>query len=83
MYVYLGQRWKYKEGYVFTYNELAQHTGGSGANDARQNRVVANAVACLQKLGLIDYVEFSEWNPVIQKSVPKKRLTSVKFELDG
>ena len=77
VYVYLGQRWKYKEGYVFTYNELVRHTGGSGANDARQNRVVANALACLQKLGLIDYVEFNEWNSDIQKSVPKKRFAPI------
>ena len=72
-YIYLGQRFKYKPGYVFTAVELAEHIGLKLNNNSRSYVAINNILESLQINGLIDYVEFYEGNK------PKKRLTGFSF----
>lgn len=72
-YVYLGQRWKYKQNYVFTIEEISEHIGIKLNNNSRNYEIINNALDCLCNNGLLDYVNFYENNK------PKKRLT--KFSL--
>lgn len=86
VYVYLGQRWKYKQGqpvYVFTECEIAEHIGIKLDGNPRGYATIRNALICLKKLGLIDYVEFYEKDEDTGKPVPRKRLTKFTFEIDG
>ena len=69
IYIYLGQRWKYKPNYVFTLEEISQHIGFKINNHSRYYTMLNNALTCLQNNGLIDYIEFYENNK------PRKRLT--------
>ena len=48
VYIYLGQRWKFKKDYVFTVKEVGQHIGVKVDNDSRIN----NALLCLESIGL-------------------------------
>ena len=73
IYIYLGQRNKYKPGYEFTIEELAKHIGIKLDNNSRNYELVNNALLALYNSELIDYVEFYEGK------YPKKRLT--KFSL--
>lgn len=74
VYIYLGQRYKYKKNYEFTVAELASHIGIKLDGNKRGYTVIDNALACLKQLGFIDYVIFYEG----QK--PKRRLTKFSFE---
>lgn len=74
IYIYLGQRYKFKPNYEFTAAELASHVGIKLEGNARGYEVIDNALLCLQKLGLIDYVVFYEG------ARPKRRLTKFSFE---
>lgn len=57
IYIYLGQRYKYKNNYEFTIEEIATHIGIKLGNNARNYEMINNALICLQNHGLIDYVE--------------------------
>lgn len=71
IYLYLGQRWKYKKNeYVFTIDEIATHIGIKLGNHARNYEIINNALICLKNNELIDYVEFYE------NEKPRKRLTN-------
>lgn len=73
VYIYLGQRWKFKKDYVFTVKEVGQHIGVKVDNDSRIN----NALLCLESIGLIKVENISE------NIVPKKKLVNFTFELNG
>ena len=82
VYVYLGQRWKYKEGqpvYEFTELEIANHIGLKVAGNPRAYVTIKNALLCLQKLGLIEYTSF--YDSSSGKPVPKMKLTNFSFEI--
>ena len=69
IYIYLGQRWKYKQNdYTFTLEEIAEHIGIKLGNNQRNYDIINNALICLVNNGLIDYVEYFENNK------PRKRL---------
>ena len=74
IYIYLGQRYQYKHGYVFTIAEIADHVGIKLDNNARNYQIINNALTSLYNNGLIDYVEFYE------NSKPCKRLIKFSFE---
>jgi biotin operon repressor len=75
IYIYLGQRWKYKGNqYVFSLKELAEHLGiNLRGNYARHYEALNNALVCLNKLGLVDWENFDE--NINGIPVPYKRLT--------
>lgn len=73
IYIYLGQRFKYKPGYVFTIAEIGAHIGIKLDNNSRNYEIINNALICLKNNGLIDYIEYYE------EKVPKKRLTNFSF----
>lgn len=76
IYVYLGQRWKYKgKEYVFTVEEIAQHIGIKLGNNQRNYDIINNALVCLSNNGLIEYVEYFEG-----QNKPRKRLTNFSLE---
>lgn len=75
IYIYLGQRWKYKQNdYTFTLEEIAEHIGIKIGNHQRNYDIINNALICLYNNGLIDYVEYFENNK------PRKRLTNFSLE---
>lgn len=73
IYIYLGQKDKFKKGYEFTVVELASHIGIKLNGNQRGYDIINNALLCLKKLELIDFVEYYE------NEKPKKKLT--KFSL--
>lgn len=76
IYIYLGQRNKYKPNqYVFTIEEIAEHIGLKLDNHSRNYDIVNNALVCLKNNELIDYVEFYEGK------YPKKRLINFTFKV--
>ena len=76
IYIYLGQRNKYKPNqYVFTIEEIAAHIGIKLANNQRNYDIINNALICLKNNELIDYVEFYE------DKYPKKRLIKFNFKV--
>ena len=75
IYVYLGQRWKYKKGYEFTIAELAAHVGIKLEGNSRGYEIIENALECLSLLGVIRYVTYWEG----QK--PRRRLVDFSFEI--
>lgn len=54
-YIYLGQRWKYKQGYLFTKKELAEHTGVKLNNHSNPYIKINNYLDVLKNNGLIDF----------------------------
>lgn len=58
IYVYLGQRYKYKRDYVFTQEEIAQHLGVRLDGKPETRRQIKNALIALQNNGLIEYETF-------------------------
>lgn len=70
IYIYLGQRWKYKQGYVFTQEEIAEHLGTTLAGNETVRRQIRNSLIALQNNGLIQYEQFYEGK------VPKYRLVN-------
>lgn len=76
IYIYLGQRNKYKPNqYVFTIDEIAEHIGLTLNHNQRNYDIINNALTCLKNNGLIDYVEFYEGK------YPKKRLIKFDFKI--
>ena len=72
-YIYLGQRNNYKPGqYVFTIQELCEHTGLSYKN---KSVVMRNALTVLEKLGLIKIAYFSDGKS------PRMRLVEFSTEV--
>lgn len=70
IYLYLGQRWKYKQNnYIFTIEEIAQHIGIKLDGNSRNYEIINNALLCLCNNELLDYVEFYEGDK------PRKKLT--------
>jgi len=47
IYIYLGQRFKYKKNYVFTVDEIATHIGIELNNNSRNYTLINNALLCL------------------------------------
>jgi hypothetical protein len=47
MYIYLGQRWKYKPGYVFTQEEVAEHIGIKLDGNAVARRMIKHGLIAL------------------------------------
>lgn len=73
-YVYLGQRYKYKQDYEFTLEELAINIGINLNHVSRNYVMMNNILTCLQILGLIDFeVVF------VDSIISKKRITSFSF----
>ena len=68
IYVYLGQRYKYKPGYLFTYDELGQHIGVSINGSKRTREKIHNALDLLQDVGLLEIEQ------VYEGQYPKLRL---------
>lgn len=58
IYVYLGQRYKYKPGYVFTQEEIALHLGLNLDGNLAARREIKNGLVALQNHGLIGYEQF-------------------------
>lgn len=73
VYIYLGQRWKYKPGYLFTQEEIAQHLGLSLAGNETVRRQIRNSLIALQNNGLIDFEQLYEGK------IPKYKLTNWSF----
>ena len=75
IYIYLGQRWKYKQNYTFTQEEIANHLGTTLVGNETVRRQIKNSLVALQNNGLIDFEQFYEGK------IPKYRLTnwSVKY----
>ena len=73
VYIYLGQRHKYKHNYVFTIEEIATHIGITLSNNKRNYDIINNCLICLKNNALIDFVEFYE------EDKPRKRLTGFSF----
>ena len=73
VYIYLGQRYKYKTDYVFTIEEIATHIGIALGNHKRNYDIINNCLLCLKNNGLINYVEFYE------EDKPRKRLIGFSF----
>lgn len=74
IYLYLGQRWKYKQNnYIFTIEEIAQHIGIKLNGNSRNYEIINNALICLCNNELINYIDFYEGDK------PRKRLTNFSF----
>lgn len=70
VYIYLGQRWKFKPMYVFTQEEIAQHLGMKLAGNPRGRQMIHNALDLLQNNGLITFENFFDGKS------PRYRLTN-------
>ena len=76
IYLYLGQRWKYKQNnYIFTLEEIGLHIGIKINHNTRNYEIINNALICLRNNGLIDYIEFYDGEK------PRKRLTKFSLEV--
>ena len=69
VYIYLGQRYKFKKDYVFTQEEIAQHIGLKLAGNPRGRQMIHNALDVLQDVGLISFENFFDGKS------PRYRLT--------
>ena len=69
VYIYLGQRYKFKSDYVFTQEEIAQHLGMNLDGNASARRLIRNAMIALQNHGLISFEQFFDGKS------PRYRLT--------
>lgn len=58
IYIYLGQRYKFKKDYVFTQEEIAQHLGVRLDGKPETRRKIKNGLIALQNHGLIEYETF-------------------------
>lgn len=58
IYIYLGQRYKYKKNYVFTQEEIAQHLGVKLDGKPATRSKIKNGLIALQNHGLIEYETF-------------------------
>lgn len=80
-YIYLGQRWKYKQGYLFTKKELAEHTGVKLSNHSNPYAKINNYLDVLKNNGLIDfepvtvqdihYLKLTKWSTDYYKQAKK------------
>jgi biotin operon repressor len=79
-YIYLGQRWKYKGSeYLFTIKEIAEHLGIKLDNHSRNYRQINDVLLCLNKMGLVDWVDIWVTGEKGVK-IPYKRLTYFSVE---
>lgn len=69
VYAYLGQRWKYKQGYLFTRQELAEHTGMKLDNNSEAYETINDYLDNLRNNGLIDFEQ------VYYNKIPYLKLT--------
>lgn len=69
IYIYLGQRWKYKKNYIFTIEELGKHIGISTRGHSRPSQTINNALDVLVKLGLIEFEEVYDDNFLNRKKL--------------
>lgn len=69
VYIYLGQRYKYKQDYEFTIKEIAEHIGMPLNNNSRSYEIINTCLETLSDLGFIQYEEF------YKNRLPMKRLT--------
>ena len=74
MYIYLGQRWKYKKNYLFTKEELAEHVGLSIKHHSEMYEYIDACLNALCCCGLIDF------EPIVVKKVPRLKLTNWSAE---
>lgn len=75
IYVYLGQRWKYKgSNYIFTIQEIADHIGIKLDNNQRNYNKINNALYVLRDAGLINWED--TYTIKQEKTIPQKRLTN-------
>ena len=58
IYIYLGQRYKFKKDYVFTQEEIAQHLGVMLDGKPETRRQIKNGLIALQNHGLFEYETF-------------------------
>ena len=58
IYIYLGQRYKFKKDYVFAQEEIAQHLGVKLDGKPETRRKIKNGLIALQNHGLIEYETF-------------------------
>ncbi len=81
VYIYLGQRWKYKQNnYYFTLKEIGQHIGVSVENNTRGYEMVNNVLMCLKKLSLLDFEDCIDTSQAVP--IPKKRLIDFNLQID-
>lgn len=66
IYIYLVQRCKYKKGYIFTTEEIAEHIGLRN-NYSRTYELIKNCLICLENNGLIEYVEYYDGQKPVKK----------------
>ena len=71
-YIYLGQCWKQKPNYEFTYEEIGKHIGVKLAGNARGYTMIDNILTALTNNGLINVSE-PYW---IGNNIRKQRLTA-------
>lgn len=74
VYIYLGQRYKFKTNYEFTLEELAANIGIKLNHVSRNYVMMNNILTCLQILGLIDFEVIN-----VSNVETKKRLTFFSF----
>lgn len=79
VYIYLGQRWKYKKNYSFTIKEIGQHIGIAVEHASRAYDTINNALLCLKKLDLIEYKDTIEMFK--DMPIPKKVLLDFHFQI--
>lgn len=78
IYIYLGQRWKYKQDYCFTIKEIGEHIGLRVEGNGRHYVTINNALDALKCLGFINYEDCYE--NIGNIPIPKKKLTMFKTE---
>lgn len=74
VYIYLGQRWKFKPMYAFTQEEIAQHLGLKLQGNPRARQMIHNALDLLQNNGLIKFENFFDGKS------PRYRLTNWSYQ---
>ena len=74
-YIYLGQKWKQKPNYEFTYEEIGKHIGVKLAGNARGYMMIDNILTALTNNGLINVSE-PYW---VGNNIRKQRLTAWSF----
>ena len=74
-YIYLGQRYSYKQGYTFTIKEICEHLG-IRYDFPRNREAVTNYLDCLVKLGLVEYEKYYD------NLKPFMRLTAVRKAIE-
>lgn len=75
MYIYLGQRWKWKQNeFVFSLEDLAKHIGMRLSNNRVRYEALNDGLRLLEISGFIKVQNFRD-----ERGVPRKRLLSFRF----